>query len=320
MFGIKAVLVAFVVCVLGVAAGAQNAAPDAAGPLVITAVPDATTVHPGDALKFDVAIKNVSKDEQRIDVPNIVWAAATDVPAITIPGWPARGGIGPAVTYQSVAIAPGETYKRTWSANVSATAEVGDVTLRVGVPLKRGGERTWSAPVKLTIAAKEAAANPLYAAWKGQEGKTATYTRMERISGGAPIPGGGERAATMQTVVFTASKITADQAEITVTTGANTPAETLAIPATIMPDDPAYPKPAGTEELKIGDKTFACTKYTYTTNSRAEMGRDGQGLRGRVTVWVADGVPGGIVQRKISLTIRVTYDITDTLQTVLSKN
>jgi hypothetical protein len=215
-----------------------------------------------------------------------------------------------------VAIAAGETYKHMWSANVSATAALGDVTLRVGVPLKRGGERTWSAPVKLTIAAKEAAANPLYAAWKGQEGKTATFSRTERISGGAPIPGGGARAATTQTVVFSLSKITADQAEITVTTDANTTAETLAIPAKLTADDPAYPKPAGTEELKIGDKTYACTKYTYTTNSRAEMGRDGQGLRGRVTVWVADGaggVPGGIVQRKISLTIRVSYDITDTL-------
>ena len=51
----------------------------------------------------------------------------------------------------------------------------------------------------------------------------------------------------------------------------------------------------------------------YSTSSKAEMGRDPQGLRGRVTVWVADGVPGGVVKRNISLTIRVTYDITDTL-------
>jgi hypothetical protein len=36
-------------------------------------------------------------------------------------------------------------------------------------------------------------------------------------------------------------------------------------------------------------------------------------MSGHVTVWVADGVPGGIVQRNISLTIRVSYDITDAL-------
>ena len=83
--------------------------------------------------------------------------------------------------------------------------------------------------------------------------------------------------------------------------------------ARLMPDDPALPKPAGSEELKIGDKTYSCAKYTYYTTSKAEMGREPQGLRGRVTVWVADGVPGGIVQRNISLTIRVSYNITDTL-------
>jgi predicted secreted protein len=50
------------------------------------------------------------------------------------------------------------------------------------------------------------------------------------------------------------------------------------------------------------------------------MGRDGQGLRGQVTVWVADGVPGGIVQRHISLTIRASYDITDTLAGIFTGN
>ena len=44
------------------------------------------------------------------------------------------------------------------------------------------------------------------------------------------------------------------------------------------------------------------------------MGRDAQGLRGRVTVWVAEGVPGGVVKRTISLTIRASYEITDTIQ------
>jgi hypothetical protein len=160
--------------------------------------------------------------------------------------------------------------------------------------------------------AATAAPNPLYAAWKGQEGKTVTFNRTERISGGAPIPGGGDRAASTNSVQFTLVEFSAAQAAIKVA-APNQPAQTLAIAAKLMPDDPALPKSAGAEELKIGGKTYSCVKYTYSTTSKAELGRDPQGLRGRVTVWVADGVPGGVVKRNISLTIRASYDITDTL-------
>lgn len=162
-------------------------------------------------------------------------------------------------------------------------------------------------------AAAQTAANPLYSAWKGQEGKTVTFSRTESISGGAPARGGGARAASTNSVQFALSEITAEQATIKVTPGSGQPAETLVIPAKLGAGDPAFPKSAGSEEVKIGDKTYACTKYTYATSSKAELGRDPQGLRGRVTVWVADGVPGGIVQRKISLTIRASYEITDRL-------
>jgi len=161
-------------------------------------------------------------------------------------------------------------------------------------------------------AATAAAPNPLYAAWKGQEGKTVTFNRTERISGGAPIRGGGDRAAFTNSVQFTLVEFSAAQATIKVA-APNQPEQTLTIAAKLMPDDPAFPKSAGAEELKIGGKTYPCVKYTYSTTSKAEMGRDPQGLRGRVTVWVADGVPGGIVKRNISLTIRASYDITDTL-------
>lgn len=141
---------------------AQNTAPAAAPkdpwPLVIIATPDAAVVHPGDTFKLEVAIKNVSQAEQKIEMPNIVWAAVTDVPQITIPGWPRGGGIGPAVTYRSVAIAPGKSYRHSWDAKVSPTADVGEVTLRVGVPLHRtAGDKTWSQPLKLKIVAKEPA-------------------------------------------------------------------------------------------------------------------------------------------------------------------
>ena len=288
-----------------------------AAPLLITVTPDATTVHPGGTVKFDVTIKNVGTNEQTIDVPNLVWAAATDVPQITIHGWPRGGGIGPAVTFRSVTIAPGAAFQRSWNASVLPAAQPGEVTLRVGVPLHRtAGDKTWSEPVKLQIVAKEPAvalANPLYAAWKGMEGRAVTFNRTESMSGGAPVAGLGSRELPAKTVRFTLAELTADQATVKVITDPNQPAETLIISANLMPEDPTLPKPAGTEELKIGDKTYACTKYTYYTNSKAELGRESQGLRGRVTVWVADGIPGGIVQRNVMLTIRVTYDMTDTL-------
>jgi inhibitor of cysteine peptidase len=178
----------------------------------------------------------------------------------------------------------------------------------------------------------QAVTNPLYGYWKGQEGKAVTFKRSELISGGAPLA--GVRPAIISSTRYTLSEFTAKQAVIQVTNdehalenipfmGSTVDAialETLNIPAKLMPDDPALPKAAGAENLKIGDRTYACTKYTYSTNSKAEMGRDGQGLRGQVTVWVADGVPGGIVQRHISLTIRASYDITDTLAGISSGN
>src|SRR5207248_1772115 len=115
---------------------------------------------------------------------------------------------------------------------------------------------TWSEPLTVKIAAKEAkaaVANPLYNAWKGQETKTATFTREETISGGAPAPGGGQRAANRTTVSETCTKITEAQAEIAMTVG-DSPAQTLIIPANLTPDDPALPKAAGNEDVKIGEK------------------------------------------------------------------
>ena len=157
-------------------------------------------------------------------------------------------------------------------------------------------------------------ANPLYLAWKGHKGKTVVFDRAESISGGAPVPGGsGSRKSPSVRVEFVLSDYSAEQAVLKVTTGTNLQAETLVIPARLLPGDPSLPVFAGREELKIGGKTYACTRYNYMTTSKAEVGRDAQGLSGRVTVWVADGIPGGIIQRNITLTIRASYDITDTM-------
>jgi hypothetical protein len=313
-------------------ANAPDAAADAAGPLAITATPDAATVQAGGTLKLDVVIKNVSKDAQSIDVPNLVWAAGTDTPQIRIPGWPLMAGRGPVVIFKAESIAPGGSYSRTWNAIVSPEAASGEIAFRVGVPLHRGADKTWSEPLKVKIvakdaaeapakggakdapkeAAKDAAVNPLYAAWKGQEGKSVTFTSTEARYGGAPMPRGGGAPPTTSTVKYALSQITPEQAVIKVTRDAGA-AETLVIPAKLPAGDAAIPVAAGKEDLKVGDKTYSCTKYTYKTKSAAEMGRDGQGLAGRVTVWMADGVPGGIVQRQVNLTDRVTYVNTEIL-------
>jgi hypothetical protein len=200
--------------------------------------------------------------------------------------------------------------KLKFAAGVGLAALVAGGAATVAISQTGGVEKQMA---QMTAAKTTAAlvANPLYQAWKGQEGKTVTFSRTESINGGAPV--GGARPTSSSSVQFTLSDFSPSQAAIKVATDPNQPAETLIIPARLMPDDPALPKSAGTEELKLGDKTYACTKYTYSTNTKAELSRDPQGLRGSVTVWMAEGVPGGIVQRKISLTIRVSYNITDTL-------
>ncbi len=130
--------------------------------------------------------------------------------------------------------------------------------------------------------AGKAVVNPLYTAWKGKEGKTVTFNRSVQISGGAPMPGNQRKPISSQ-IQFALSEYTAEQALIKVTTlpAAAGAEKTLTIPAKLMADDPALPKEAGTEDLHIGDKTYACKKYTYSTDSEAEMGRSGQGLRAR---------------------------------------
>lgn len=174
-----------------------------------------------------------------------------------------------------------------------------------------GQTRVSPATAPTTQSAKEPGANPLYEAWKNQAGKTVTFSRSEQISGGAPT--GGARPPTTTPVQFALTELTADQAVLKVTAADGAP-ETLTIPAKFQANASAQPKAAGTEELKIGNKTYACTKYTYSTTSKAEIGRDPQGLSAQVTVWLAEGVPGGVVKRHITLTIRASYDITDTLK------
>jgi hypothetical protein len=190
---------------------------------------------------------------------------------------------------------------------------IAGVTAAVVLIPARGQNRGVAGAAEAANAGK-AVANPLYSAWKGQQGKTVTFDRSVQISGGAPMRGVQRKPISSQ-IQFALFEYTAEQALIKVTTlpAAGGAEKTLTISAKLMADDPAFPKEAGTQDLHIGEKTYACKKYTYSTDSEAEMGRSGQGFRGRVTVWVAEGIPGGVVKREISLTIRASYQITDIL-------
>ncbi len=118
--------------------------------LAMTALGDVPTVAPGGKIVVTVTIKNATDTPQTIDVPSMWWAHS-DNGLVTFPRWPARGGIGPAVIFRPVTIAPGKTYSHTWTATVSAEAPAGELSFRIGVPLKRGGGDVWSDEVKVTV-------------------------------------------------------------------------------------------------------------------------------------------------------------------------
>jgi len=153
--------------------------------------------------------------------------------------------------------------------------------------------------------------NPLYPLWTTTAvGKTVTFNRVSQISGGAPV-GGGPKPTTSK-VKFLLTELTPEKALLKVGADPAKDGELLIVAAKLAPDDPALPKAAGQEDIKIGATTYACKVYYYTTRSATEAGRDTQGLPARITLWVAPSVPGGIVRRQVELTIKASYSTTDT--------
>jgi len=185
------------------------------------------------------------------------------------------------------------------------------------------GVALWARPLPMAAAKNPVAVvtvnkdanNPIYVACAAGAGKELAFSRRESMSGGAPMPGGRQPTVTAET--WTVSEVTADHATITIATGDQK--RTLSVPANIAAGDGAAPQAGGTEDIKVGDKTYACKVYHYTTKSADELGRNAQGMAGRVTVWVCPDAPGGIVQRQVSLTIRVSYDTVETLQPAAAK-
>jgi RNA polymerase sigma factor (sigma-70 family) len=146
--------------------------------------------------------------------------------------------------------------------------------------------------------------NPLFHLWPSVRGTKVQYARATRITGGVP---GGNGQVLKSTVSYEVFKVT--PTELTIKVGE----DSFAIPAKIIPNSQEFPKLTGKEDVKIGDKTFSCKVYRYTTTIGAEAGFDTYGLPAEITVWVTPEVPGGVVRRQISLTIRASYNIEDTL-------
>jgi uncharacterized protein (TIGR03067 family) len=153
--------------------------------------------------------------------------------------------------------------------------------------------------------------NPCYTAWAGKPGEMARFTRTCSIIGGPPP--GDTRVVARQTVVYTLLKRTAELATVDVTIDGKRQPKSITIRADLGAEEPGRPRPAGEEKVTIGKKTYPCKVYRYETRSEAEVGRDCEGLPATVTVWITPGVPGGVVRRRIELTIKATYTIEETI-------
>ena len=171
-------------------------------------------------------------------------------------------------------------------------------------------------PLGSAFAAKEKpsdpVANPLYNPWTGQEGKTVSFQWQLRISGGAPP--GKERVAEEGKATYTATKVTEENVSLEITGNPKETKRKVTISAQLPAKVANLPRLVREEEVTIGKTTYKCKVYTYETRSEAEIGRNPQGLPAQVTVWVAPKVPGGVVRRQISWTVKASYTLEETLE------
>ena len=120
--------------------------------LVVTAtVPG--SVRAGDKVTVTVDIKNTTDAAQTLDIPSMWWAQS-DNPAVAFPKWPRMGGVGPVMRFRQETIDAGKSYTHTWEATIGADTAAGELTFKIGIPLKRIGGNVWSDAVKLTVTAK----------------------------------------------------------------------------------------------------------------------------------------------------------------------
>jgi hypothetical protein len=150
--------------------------------------------------------------------------------------------------------------------------------------------------------------NPLFHLWPSHVGTLVQFDRTTRISGGVP---GMEEPALKSMVTYKLSRLT--PADLTIEVSEDNRVDNFVIPVRMDPESPSFPKFVKAEDVILGEKTYSCKVYRYQTTSSAEVGRDTQGLPAEVTVWVSPDMPGGVVRRQISLTIKASYNIEDTL-------
>jgi hypothetical protein len=124
-------------------------------PWTIEATPDTTTVQPGGKLEIKVRIVNSTDAKSTVYIRNLLWYARSDSPQMIFAQWPKMAGRGPVITYKAVELGPKEAYSHSWSCTVAGDAPAGELTFRIGVPLKadqgKPEEVFWSAPVKLKV-------------------------------------------------------------------------------------------------------------------------------------------------------------------------
>lgn len=149
-----AVVVALV-CLTGLtgafAADAPTTPVDKPGLVLTATVPG--PVKAGDKVVVTVEIKNTTDTARTIDVPSMWWAKS-DNPAVTFPKWPRMGGIGPVMTFKHETIEAGKSYTHTWEATIGADTAAGELTFKIGIPLKRNGGNVWSDAVKVMVTGK----------------------------------------------------------------------------------------------------------------------------------------------------------------------
>lgn len=150
--------------------------------------------------------------------------------------------------------------------------------------------------------------NPLYSLWSTTPGTALRFDRTETITGGIPRPD-NRPSVERSKITYKLEKATAEALTIKIGQG------TFSIPSKLDADAKNFPKRTGSEDIEIGDKTYACAVYTYTT-SLAETGTGEDPSHDwpvETTVWVNPDVPGGVVRKSMCFTIKATCTIEDTL-------
>jgi hypothetical protein len=113
-------------------------------------------VQPGGKLDFTVRIINTGDTNAKLFVRTKgVWYAKSDNANIVFLAPPNGPHSEPMIVIGEVTLAPKDAYTRDLSCTVAKDAPAGEITFRVGVPVKldksQPDQLLWSEPVKITV-------------------------------------------------------------------------------------------------------------------------------------------------------------------------